>query len=133
MKSKTAIKIMLMLLLAVVIFHLCIIVKMIPYDIAWGGRLKSDSQMYFFETVSIVVNLFLIFILLIKGHFIQPILPIRIVNICLWIFLVLFVLNTIGNIIAKTNFEKYFAILTLAFSYLIWIILSKKEVLISKQ
>jgi hypothetical protein len=35
---------------------------------------------------------------------------------------VLFTLNTIGNLFAETNFEKYFTLLTLLSSVLIWLI-----------
>jgi len=54
---------MLGLLIAVLLFHLSIILKIIPYEITWGGRLKNDSEMYVFETISIVINLFLFLIL----------------------------------------------------------------------
>lgn len=126
MDSRKAIKILLGVLIGIVIFHLCIVFKIIPYDIAWGGRLKSDSEMYVFESISIFVNLLLGWILLIKGKFLKAILPIKLVNVMLWVFLILFVLNTIGNLFAKTNFEKLFAILTMTFSILIGLILRKK-------
>ncbi|MFT7297676.1 MAG: hypothetical protein ACI9WO_000472 [Sphingobacteriales bacterium] len=72
-----------------------------------------------------LINLLLISILLIKGKYIREFISMKIVDIALWIFFVLFGLNTIGNIFAETNFEKYFTILTLGFSVLIWIILRK--------
>jgi len=127
MNSKTAIKIMLWLLTAVTLFHISIVLKIIPYEITWGGRLKNDAEMYVFEAISLVVNLFLIFILLIKGKYLREIIPIKIVNVILWVFVVLFGLNTVGNIIAKTTFEKFFAILTLASSILIFIILKENK------
>jgi len=109
------------------IFHLSILLKIIPYEITWGGRLKNDNEMYVFETISIVINLFLSLIILIKGEYIKQIIPLKIVDIILWIFIALFVLNTVGNVVAKTNFERFFAILTLASSILIWIILIKSK------
>lgn len=118
---------MLTLLGAIILFHLSIILKIVPYDITWGGRLTNDSEMYVFETISILINLILVAILLIKGQIIREFIPLKIVNIILWLFLILFGLNTIGNILAKTNFEKSFAVLTLAFSILIWIILRKDK------
>ncbi|HEY1023819.1 MAG TPA: hypothetical protein VGE26_01540, partial [Sphingobacteriaceae bacterium] len=45
----------------------------------------------------------------------------------LWIFLVIFLLNTVGNMFAKTTFEQTFAVITLLFSVLIWNILRKKK------
>jgi magnesium-transporting ATPase (P-type) len=127
MNPKTAIKIMLCLLVSVIIFHLSIVVKIIPYEITWGGRLKNDAEMYVFESVSIFINLFLSFVLLIKGNYLSEMIPMKVINIILWIFLFLFVLNTIGNIFAKTNFEKIFTLLTLASAVLIWMILKKDK------
>ncbi|OKL39743.1 hypothetical protein [Pontibacter flavimaris] len=127
MDKRVAIKIMLWLIVTITIFHMAILFKVIPYEITWGGRLKSDSEMYVFESISLAINFFLGFVLLIKGEYVKQILPLKIVNTVLWAFLVLFILNTIGNIVAKTDFEKYFAIITLSFSILIWIILDKSK------
>ncbi len=127
MNSSTAIKMMLLLITAVTIFHFSIILKIVPYEITWGGRLKNDSEMYVFESLSIIINLFLILTLLIKGNYLKQMFSLRIVNIILWIFFVLFGLNTIGNLFANTYFEKLFAVLTLASSILIWIILKVKH------
>jgi hypothetical protein len=125
MNNKTAIQIMLGLLSIVVVFHFCIMAKIIPYNIAWGGRIGKDTEMYVFETVSILINLFLGFILFMKGNYITFQFREKIVNRVLWIFLVIFILNTVGNVFAKTNFEKFFAVLTLLFALLIWRILRK--------
>jgi len=133
MDKRIAIKIMLWLIAAITIFHMAILFKLIPYEITWGGRLKSDAEMYVFESISLAINFFLVFVLLIKGEYVKQILPLKMVNIVLWAFLVLFILNTIGNLVAKTNFEKYFAIITLSFSILIWITLKKQKVLKAQQ
>ena len=127
MSLRIAVKIMISLVVAVTLFHLSIILKIIPYEITWGGRLQNDSEMYVFEIISITINIFLGLNLLIKGGYIKQVISLRIVNITLWIFLILFGLNTIGNIIAKTYFEKSFALLTLVSSILIWIILKAKS------
>ncbi len=118
-----AIKILLGLLSIVIILHIFIMIKIIPYAIAWGGRLQNDDQMYMFETTSIFINLFLMFILLLKGRYIRLQFKEKTLNILLWIFFMLFILNTVGNFFAQTNFEKLFAILTLTLAILIWVIL----------
>jgi len=125
MNPKSAIKILLYLSAAYILFHLSIVFKVVPYEITWGGRLKTDSEMYVFESISIFIILLLIFILLIKGKYVNEFIPLKIVNIVLWIFFALFALNTVGNIFAETNFEKYFILLTLPSAILIWIILRK--------
>ena len=125
--SKYSIKIYLGLLLAVILFHLCIITKIIPYDITWGGRLTNDTEMYVFEAISILINVFLSWVLLMKSSLVKHKFSNKVVNIILWIFLAIFVLNTIGNIFAKTTFEKLFAILTGLSAILIWNIVMKKN------
>ena len=121
------IKIFLGLLFAVILFHIFIIIKIIPYNITWGGRLQNDNEMYVFESISILINVFLSWILLMKGNFSNYKFPIRAINIILWIFFAIFVLNTIGNLLAKTFFENFFAILTGLFAVLLWNILIPKK------
>lgn len=106
-----------------VLFHLAIVLKFIPYSITWGGRLKTDDEMYVFETISILVNLFFSFILLIKGRIIKALLPIKVVNLLLWFFFSLYALNTVGNLLAVTTFEKFFAALTFLYALMIALIL----------
>lgn len=119
------IKIFIGLQFAVILFHLCIITKIIPYNITWGGRLQNDTEMYVFETISIVVNLLLSWVLLMKGDVVAYKFPNQAVNVILWLFFAIFVLNTVGNIFAKTFFEKQFAFLTGFSSFLLWLILKR--------
>ncbi|HRP32929.1 MAG TPA: hypothetical protein PKV73_13605 [Agriterribacter sp.] len=128
MKSKTPMNILLGLLVAVILFHVAVVVKAIPYNIAWGGRLQNDREMYVFEAISILINLFLGFVLLMKAGYIKFWFGKKTINIILWIFFALFVLNTVGNLFAKTNFEKSFAVLTFVFAILIWRILKSKHI-----
>jgi len=120
MKNNPSLKLLLTLLSIVIVFHLCILFKIIPYTIAWGGQLQNDSEMYVFEVISIVINLFLGFVLMMKSNYLKFYFKEKIVNIILWFFVVLFALNTLGNLFAKTTFEKSFSILTLLYAFLIW-------------
>lgn len=120
---KNTIRVLTGLLVLVIAFHLLILFKIIPFNIAWGGRLKSGQEMYVFESISIVLNLFLIWILSLKAKKVKH----KFIDISLWVFFVIFSLNTIGNLFAHTNFEKYFSILTLIFALLLFKILWKKN------
>ncbi|MCA6437172.1 MAG: hypothetical protein IM600_17065 [Bacteroidetes bacterium] len=131
MNASAAIKLFIALLLLVVVFHLCVLIKLIPYNIAWGGRLTNDAEMYVFESVSILINLFLIWVLLMKGAYLKFSFSTKTLTIILWIFFSLFVLNTIGNLFAKTNFEKTFSLLTAVSALLIGFILKKEKTTIS--
>ncbi|SFX66454.1 hypothetical protein SAMN04487930_107132 [Cytophaga hutchinsonii ATCC 33406] len=118
---------MLWIVASVLLFHVSILVKIIPYEITWGGRLNNDTEMYVFETISILINGLLFLILLIKGKYVKECISIKAVTIILWVFTILFSLNTIGNIIAETLFEKLFALLTFVSVVLLWIILQKDK------
>jgi len=126
-EAQSAIMLLLLLNTAVLLLHLTIVFKIVPYNIAWGGRLKTDSEMYVFEMVSILINLLFSVTLLIKGSFIKPIFPPKVVHVLLWIFLIIYSLNTICNLFAVTSFEKYFALLTFIFALLIAVLLRKKN------
>ena len=127
MNLTTAIKLTLGIVVAILLFHLSILFKIVPYELTWGGRLTNDYEMYVFETISVLVNLFLLTLLMVKGKYCNEFIPLRIVNVCLWIFAFLFTLNTIGNVLAITAFEKSFAAITLALSFLIFNILLKSK------
>lgn len=121
-----AIKIMLVLLSAVMVFHLLVITEIIPYTIVWAGKLKSTKEMYQFEASSIFINLMLIIVLLVKGQYLQLPVSQPFITIVLWLFVFLFALNTIGNLFAKTDFEKYvFTPLTFISSLLLFRIVKK--------
>ncbi len=87
------------------VLHICILTKIIPYKNVWGGRLNSDKEMYQFEIVSILVNLFFLFIILVQSEFLSIHFPKSIMSILLWTMTVLFLLNTYGNIISKSKIE----------------------------
>lgn len=122
-----AAKLLIALFSLVIVFHVLILLKVIPYAITWGGRLNNDKEMYTFESISIVINIILVLLILMKAKFMNSILPEKLLNGILWIFFGLFCLNTLGNLFAKTNFEKSFAVITLMSALFIWVILKKKE------
>jgi membrane protease YdiL (CAAX protease family) len=114
---------MLVLLTLVLIFHISILTQIVPYDIVWAGKLKTKQEMYVFESVSILINSILISTLLIKGNYLKINISEKLINSILWIFVVLFSLNTLGNLTAKTLFEKaVFTPFTAISAFLIFII-----------
>lgn len=101
------------------IIHICILLKFIPYTIVWGGRLKSDTEMYRFEAVSILINLFFLFIILIQSGFVAMNFPKIIITVLLWAMTILFLFNTFGNILSKNKIEqRLFAPLTIILTIL---------------
>lgn len=112
----------------VIIFHLSVITQIIPYKIVWAGKLNSAKEMYAFEITSITINLFFLVILLLRAHYIKHTIPERLLNLILWMFLVLFVFNTIGNLMAETAFERFvFTPMTLLAAVLIWLVVRRRR------
>ena len=127
MNSSVSVKSLILLISLVIFFHLAIVFQFIPYTIAWGGRINSLQEMYVFEFFSIVINLFFIAVLMMRGNYIKHFFSQKIVTRILWMYFVIFSLNTLGNLFAKTNLEKSFSVLTLLFSLLIFIIIKSKN------
>lgn len=124
-----ALKIITGLMIAVIVFHLLILIRIIPYEIVWAGKLKSASEMYVFEGLSILVNILIMAVLLLKGNFIKHRIDNKIINGILWFFVLIFTLNTVGNLLAKSLFEKaVFTPLTLISALLLYIIVRKDKV-----
>jgi hypothetical protein len=118
--SKYSVQILLAIIVFVLLYHVCILAGIVPYENAWGGRLTSAREMYVFETISIGVNLFFGWIILMKANFVTKLFSEKVLKIILWFFFFLFLLNTVGNVFAQTNAEKLFAFVTLTCSLLLW-------------
>jgi hypothetical protein len=120
-----ALKIMIGIFIMVILFHLAVITRLIPYSIVWGGKLKTLEEMFMMEAVSIAINVFLLTVLLLKGNYIRHQLPARLINGILWLFILLFSLNTVGNLMAESLLERLlFTPLTLISAFLLWKIVS---------
>lgn len=102
-----------------VVFHILVILQLIPYHIVWAGKLKNIEEMYQMEGVSLLLNSLMLWICYRKKntppeHNNQP-------RLYTWYFTaisILFFLNTIGNVFfPSTLFERVvFSPLTLALS-----------------
>lgn len=88
------------------VFHFLILFKIIPYTIVWGGRLKTDKEMYRFESVSVLLNFFFLLIILAYSNVLTISIPTTVMTIILWIMAALFAFNTLGNITSKNKLEK---------------------------
>lgn len=127
MKPNIATKTLLLILVSLVFFHVSVLLKIIPEDIVWGGSSEAKDNTYLLESISLLATFYLIFVLLIKGSFIKQLLPHKVVKVSLWVFLILFLLNTLGNLLAQSATEKFFALITMTIVVLLGIILRSKE------
>jgi hypothetical protein len=92
-----------------IFFHFSVVFGWVPFENVWGGRLKNEKEMLIFEAFSITFNLLFIIIVLVKSRYLKLNISPKIITILLWIMTFLFFLNTIGNLFAVNNLEKYIA------------------------
>ena len=104
--ERLAVNSILIILSLIVLFHLAILTRLVPFDIVWGGRLKDTAQMRRFEAVSILANVLMIGVVAIRGGYLPVRVPTRIITILLWLMGALFVLNTVGNLASVNMWER---------------------------
>ena len=102
---RLAVHAILSILCIVGIFHLLVLTGIVPYTIVWGGRFQNETQLRDFEVISVIINAFVILVVLIKGQHVNLHIPVKILNGILWFLVLLFAINTIGNLLAKTTTE----------------------------
>ena len=97
---------LIILLSLFLVLHFTILLKLIPYNLVWGGRLKSDKEMYRFEIFSILINSLFVIVILVQWNFLTIDIPKKIITYALWLMTGLFLLNTLGNITSKNKLEQ---------------------------
>jgi hypothetical protein len=99
------------------LFHIAILMGIVlfdyvPIEFLWGGQMKTVTQLVNFEIVSLLTTAIFIFLLLIRSKWINLPKLLIVTRIAMWMVFVLFLLNTIGNALAETKFERLFAIVS---------------------
>jgi len=113
----------LFLLGILILFHVNILIGILffdyaPTDFLWGGKMKSVTQLLNFEIVSLLTSCIFFFLLLIRIKWLNLSKLLGVARIAMWLVFVLFLLNTIGNVMATNTFERLFAIATGLLSFL---------------
>lgn len=118
-----AVRISLFLFGLLFVFHLAVVLGIaffdyVPLDYLWGGRMQNEQELLSYELVSLLIAGVCILLVLIRsGRIGEPRLR-GIAGVGMWVLFLLFLLNTVGNILAKTTLEKSFALFTLLLALL---------------
>ncbi|TGL44580.1 hypothetical protein [Leptospira perdikensis] len=109
-KTRTiASRILTVLFSITMVFHVVALFQLIPYQYLWGGRLSNLEEMYVMETVALIVNGFFLWSSVQYLRYInRGLVPIWI-RILFGFIGVIFLLNTLGNLVAITNLETLLA------------------------
>ena len=106
-----------------ILLHLGVVVGIVlfnyvPTDFLWGGRIQSKEQFILFEYLSLIVQAICLFLTLIKAGYLRLERLENISHIGMWVLFAIFALNTVGNALAKTTFEKAFTVVTIILALL---------------
>lgn len=93
----------------VIVFHILVLLKIIPYNLVWAGRIKSDDEMYAFESLSLILNSLLMLAALVRAQKINFRRGALLSRYILLGFTAVFALNTVGNLFAASPIEKWTA------------------------
>lgn len=111
-------KSLLALLSAIMLFHVLVIINVIPYEIIWGGRIRNRRELINLELISIIVNAIMIFVVLIRTGMVGFSIRRRWMRLLFWMMFAFFLLNTLGNLVSLNQVEKFiFTPITLFLSF----------------
>ena len=110
------------LFLMLAVFHLVVVVGILefdlePVDMLWGGRVEP-GQLLEFELFALIVNTACIGLVLLASGRIGSGTAQRIGRWLMWPLVVLFILNTVGNLLATSWFERIMAAVTVLLALL---------------
>jgi hypothetical protein len=107
MNNNIAAKTLLLLNTLGILFHILVVLKIVPYSIVWGGRANNENYLIL-EMVSLLVLVIASFIIAGRAGFICLRKFDKIFYFCCWLLFAVFILNTIGNLTSSVQIERYF-------------------------
>jgi len=112
--------VMLAIILSIMsVFHLLVILGVIPFGMIWGGQMKQRGQIILPELFSLCFTLIMLLIVFTRAGWNRLNIPPQITRIAFWTMFGIFILNTLGNLSSVNLFEKLvFAPLTAILSLL---------------
>ncbi|HPJ54455.1 MAG: hypothetical protein KDB87_10625 [Flavobacteriales bacterium] len=108
--------------LVLAVFHLIVVVGILAFDhepvyLLWGGRVEP-GQLLKFELFALIVNAACIGLVLLASGRIGSGTAERVGRWLMWPLMVLFILNTVGNLLATSWFERIMAAVTVLLALL---------------
>jgi hypothetical protein len=99
--------ILLTLLGLLFVFHLLVITGIVPYGIVWAGKIQNRQQLLRMESASLVILTLAVLLVLMRMGYLDWVDNPIILQGGMWLLFAFFTLNTLGNMTAKSPFEKY--------------------------
>ena len=93
-------------LAALAVFHVLMLLRVLPADVAWGGRVAASGDLAALEAASLVVTLFFAVVVAAKAGHLGPRVPRRAVSITMWVVFGYLTLNVAGNLASASSLER---------------------------
>lgn len=94
------------LLILAASIHLGVMLGLLPQQIVWGSRIKSRRQLYNLGLVSLLANLFFLWVVLQAANYTTAIIGGFWLKGLLWLMTFLFAFNVLGNLSSPNRYEK---------------------------
>ncbi|MBN1781004.1 hypothetical protein JW948_07775 [bacterium] len=106
--TKPAGYILLIIFSALAVFHILVLLGLMPSDIVWGGQAGDSSiNMRTLELISLIFTVLFALVVAARIGMVRAGWFAKAVPVCLWIIFIYLLLNTAGNLAAKTLTEKW--------------------------
>jgi hypothetical protein len=118
--ANTAGRLLFVLLAFLAVFHVLILLKIVPLGSAWGGQAAdSSANLIVLELLALVVILLFALVVRAKLKLIRIARSGKAIDFGLWLTAFYFLLNTVGNVLSKVPLENFlFAPLSLIMTLL---------------
>ena len=104
---KVAGNILLISLGIMVIFHVLVLLNIVPSDIVWGGQIgDSQTNLLTLEIIALLMTMVILVIIAAKMNYINVIKFKRGINFGVWLIFVFLILNTVLNLASGVSFEN---------------------------
>ena len=120
--SRLAGNILIVSLSLLLVFHVLVLLRVVPAEIVWGGQaMTSPSDLLMLEGFAFIITLVFLAVVSAKVGYIRANNFIKVVNVFLWIILVYLFLNLGANLISRNLVENLlFAPVTLILGLLVY-------------
>lgn len=108
--ARTAGNILLAALGLLFIFHVLVLLRVLPAEIVWGGMIQGgQTNLITLETVALVMTLLFMLIVAARIGYIQVGRLSGVVKVGVWLIFIFLLLNTLGNLASGVSFENLIA------------------------
>lgn len=88
------------------VFHILVLLTVIPANIVWGGAIQDSTSLFTLEMISLVVTLFLAALVAAKAGYIETRKFKTAINIGVWFVFAILLLSLAGNLASGVSFEN---------------------------